>query len=133
MDSNYAHPLSPMTKVSTESREDYLEAIYLLSNISDGKIRSSELADYMHISRPSACNAVGRLKNEGFLTMDDKFLISLTDAGEQRAKQVYERHCFFEKLLLDAGVAVELARTEACHMEHAISNDSFIKLKTYLD
>lgn len=56
---------SPMTKVGAESREDYLEAIYVLSGMCDSMIKSSELAEYMNFSRPSVCNAVGRLKHEG--------------------------------------------------------------------
>ena len=119
---------NPVYRIQSESREDYLEAIYVFSRMCDGKIRSSELAEYMGFSRASVCRAVAALKSEGLLTMDDSFLLELTETSKQEAVKIYDKHKFFEDLLIRSGVESATARAEACRMEHGISDDSFRKL-----
>ncbi|WP_278581552.1 iron dependent repressor, metal binding and dimerization domain protein, partial [Eubacterium callanderi] len=41
----------------------------------------------------------------------------------------YERHCFFTEQLIAAGVDPRTAEADACRIEHAISDESFSKLK----
>lgn len=45
---------------------------------------------------------------------------------------MWERHCFFARLLEDAGVSAEVAPQEGCHMEHCLSEESFEKLRAML-
>ena len=70
-----------------------------------------------------------RLKQEGYVSVGKGRDLLLTDAGRCR---VYERHCFFTQLLLCAGVEPEQAEQDACWMEHAISEEGFVKLKEML-
>ena len=44
------------------------------------------------------------------------------------AEQTYEKHCFFTRLLVEAGVDPKTAEQDACRMEHVISPESFQKL-----
>ena len=44
------------------------------------------------------------------------------------AEQTYEKHCFFTRLLVEAGVEPKTAEQDACRMEHVISPASFQKL-----
>ncbi len=119
----------PMCRIQNESREDYLEAIYLLTEKSDGEVRSAKLARYMGFSKASISRAIGILKEEGYLHVDSEtLLLSLTNKGLAEAKRVYSKHCFFESQLLAAGVDRETAKKEACRMEHAVSDGSFQKL-----
>lgn len=60
--------------------------------------------------------------------MEDNYLY-LTDAGQEVAEKIFERHCFFKKRLMDAGVDEQTAEKEACLLEHDLSDDSFDKLK----
>lgn len=110
------------------SGEDYLEAVLILQK-KQGMVRSVDLARYMGFSKPSISHAVGVLKNGGFLTVDGDGFLHLTDIGREVAEKVYERHLFFTKQLVAAGVDLETAEQEACRMEHAISDTSFQKLK----
>ena len=55
--------------------------------------------------------------------MDDDFFLHLTDVGREVAEQTYEKHCFFTRLLIDAGVDPEMAEQDACRMEHTISEN----------
>ena len=123
----------PIQKVKTESRGDYLKSIYVFSRMSDGSIRSSELAEYMGFSKASVCRMMGIMKKDGLLTMDDDFAIRLTEKGEEEARKVYQKYCFFEQLLMEAGVSAEMACDEACRLEHMLSDESFFKLKAFFE
>ena len=48
------------------------------------------------------------------------------------AEQTYEKHCFFTRLLIDAGVDPKEAEQDACRMEHVISPESFAAIKKHV-
>ena len=110
------------------SGEDYLEAVLVLQK-EKGMVRSVDVARHMGVSKPSVCHAVTTLKEGGFLTMDGDFFLRLTDVGREVVEQTYEKHCFFTRLLIDAGVDPKEAEQDACRMEHTISESSFQQLK----
>ena len=110
------------------SGEDYLEAIFILKR-KNGVVRSVDVARHLDVSKPSVCHAVSTLKAGGFLTMDEDFSLRLTDIGREVAEQTYEKHCFFTRRLIAAGVDPQTAEREACRMEHTISQRSFELLK----
>ncbi|RHU85222.1 metal-dependent transcriptional regulator [Ruminococcus sp. OM08-7] len=110
------------------SGEDYLEAVLILQK-KQGMVRFVDLARHMGFSKPSISHAVGVLKNGGFLTVDDDGFLHLTAIGLGITEKIYERHLFFTEQLVAAGVDLETAEQEACRMEHAISEDSFQRLK----
>ena len=110
------------------SGEDYLETVLVLQK-EKGMVRSIDVAQRMGVSKPSVCHAVTTLKKGGFLTMDEDFSLHLTDVGREVAEQTYEKHCFFTRLLTEAGVDPKTAEQDACRMEHVISENSFQHLK----
>lgn len=110
------------------SGEDYLETILILQK-QCGMVRSVDVARYMSVSKPSVCRAVGVLRDGGFLEMDEDHFLYLTDAGREVAEKIYERHQFFTEQLIAAGVDPKIAEADACRMEHAISSESFARLK----
>ena len=110
------------------SGEDYLEAVLVLQK-EKGMVRSVDVARHMEVSKPSVCHAVTTLKKGGFLTMDEDFSLHLTDIGREVAEQTYEKHSFFTRQLVAAGVDPQTAEREACRMEHTISQKSFELLK----
>ena len=114
-----------------QSGEDYLEAILLLQKEKE-MVRSVDVARHMGVSKPSVCHAVNSLKDGGFLVMDEDRFLHLTDVGRDVAEKTYEKHCFFTHLLIDAGVEPKTAEQDACRMEHAISDNSFQKMKAGL-
>ena len=116
---------------ATTSGEDYLEAILVLQ-MQKGTVRSVDVARHMEVSKPSVSHAVATLRDGGFLTMDSDYFLHLTDVGREVAERTYEKHCFFIRLLVDAGVEPKTAEQDACRMEHAISDDSFQKIKSGL-
>lgn len=110
------------------SGEDYLETILILQK-QCGMVRSVDVARYMSVSKPSVCRAVAVLRDGGFLRVDDDHFLHLTDAGREVAEKIYERHQFFTEQLIAAGVDPKIAEADACRMEHAISSESFARLK----
>jgi len=110
------------------SGEDYLKAVYILQR-KKGNVRSADVASFMRVSRPSVSNATKLLRKGGFLVMNDDYTLHLTDSGRKIAEKLYERHQYFTERLMGAGVDADIAQAEACKMEHAISNDSFHKIK----
>lgn len=110
------------------SGEDYLETILILQK-QCGMVRSVDVARYMSVSKPSVCRAVAVLRDGGFLKMDEDHFLYLTDAGRKIAEEIYARHRFFTERLIAAGVDPETAEADACRLEHAISSESFARLK----
>ena len=110
------------------SGEDYLEAVLVIQK-KKGMVRSVDVARHLDVSKPSVCHAVSTLKEGGFLIMDENSFLFLTDVGREVAEQTYEKHCFFTRQLVAAGVDPQTAEREACQMEHTISQRSFELLK----
>ena len=110
------------------SGEDYLETILILQK-KLGMVRSVDVARHMEVSKPSVCHAVAILRDGGFLRMDEDHFLHLTEVGREVAEKIYERHCFFTERLIAAGVDPETAEMDACRLEHAISEESFQKLR----
>ena len=115
-----------------ESAEDYLESI-LMRRISKGYVRSSDVATDRGFSKPSVSRAMKNLRTDGYIEMDEKGYISLTEKGEAVAQSVYERHKLFSSMLIKLGVDEETALKDACRMEHALSPESFSKIKAYVE
>ena len=112
--------------------EDYLEALLLLER-ELGEAHGAELARRMGVSRASVSIAMKQLRQNGYITVDKGHRLCLTDVGRAVAVRIYERHCFFTELLLRAGGSFATAQRDACRMEHTISEESFSRLKEFMD
>ena len=115
-----------------ESGEDYIETIYLLKK-KKGLVRSIDVANELNFSRPSVSRAVGILKENGLITMEDDGELNLTEEGLRLAKKVYEKHTNLTTfLMMTAGVDAETAETDACRIEHIISPQTFKGIKKFI-
>ena len=112
----------------TSSMEDYLEAVLVLQQ-KHGYIRCVDVAGYLGVTKPSVSRAVKELSKKKCLLKKDDGTLSLTEQGRQIAQQIYEKHQFFTKQLIEAGVPRDIAVQDACRLEHIISETSFNKLK----
>lgn len=110
------------------SMEDYLEAVLVLQQ-KHGYIRCVDVAGYLGVTKPSVSRAVKELSKKKCLLKKDDGTLSLTEQGWQIAQQIYEKHQFFTKQLIEAGVPRDIAVQDACRLEHVISETSFNKLK----
>ena len=115
-----------------ESGEDYIETIYLLKK-RNGSVRSIDVAQELGFSRPSVSRAVSLLKENGYISMTQDGFLELTKEGDQKAESVYDRHTnLTDFLILTTGVDEKTAETDACRIEHIISQDTFLGIKKYL-
>lgn len=110
------------------SGEDYLEAIYVLKQ-KNGSVRSIDVARHLEFSKPSVSRAVGNLRTDGYLEMREDGELVLTDKGLKTAKNIYERHTILTAWFMSIGVSEETAAEDACRVEHAISEETFARLK----
>lgn len=114
-----------------ESGEMYLETILVLSK-QNPNVRSIDISEHMGYSKPSVSRAVGLLKSGGYITVDADGYITLTDSGRGIAEKIFERHTILTQLLIRLGVSPEVAASDACKIEHNISDESFEALKRHM-
>ena len=114
-----------------ESAEMYLETIYTLS-LNSTSVRSIDVAEALNYSRPSVSRAVGLLKKDGYLLMDEEGFLTLTEEGRALAEQIYERHTVLTAALEALGVDKETAAEDACKIEHDISDRTFDVIKAHM-
>ena len=107
-----------------ESAEDYLEQILMLLE-KKGHARSVDVAEGLHFSKPSVSVAMKKLRENGYIKMSPDGMISLTDQGYAIARKIYDRHQALTKYLIQIGVPEDIARKDACKIEHDLSDESF--------
>ena len=113
-----------------ESAENYLEAILRLRE-ANGMVRSIDIANHLGFSKPSVSVAMKKLRESGYIAMDEDGLISLCPAGEEIARRIYERHQLLTEFFTRLGVDPEVAAADACKVEHDLSEDTFQKIKEH--
>ncbi len=115
-----------------ESGEMYLETIYTLSQ-AKAHVRSVDVAEHMDYSRASVSRAMGLLKEQGYIVIDEEGHITLTETGRSLAVKINERHTILSKMFMALGVDPETAADDACRIEHVISDRCFAAVKAHFD
>lgn len=113
-----------------ESAEDYLESILSL-RIRQGNVRSIDIANELNFSKPSVSVAMKKLRESGYIQMDQNGSITLLPEGEEIAQRVYERHQLLTDYFVRLGVDPEVAAADACKVEHDLSEETFQKIKQH--
>ncbi len=114
--------------MTTGNREDYLINILRLTE-GEGVAKTTELASYMKVSPASVSEMIKVLAKEGLVDYQKYKGVSLTDKGLTLARQLRKKHHVVERFLTDyLNIDHETAHEEACRMEHAISDESAIKM-----
>jgi len=111
-----------------ESAENYLETILILRQ-RIGQVRSIDIVNEMNFSKPSISYAMKQLRENGYISMDESGYITLTEKGLEIAERVYERHKVLTDYLVSLGVDEDVAKADACRIEHVISPMSFEMIK----
>jgi len=117
----------------SKSLEDYLEAIYLIS-LDKNVVRVKSVVSKMDVKTASVIGALKKLEAKGYIEHERYGYIELTEEGEIRAANIYDKHSkllyFLNKIL---GVREDIAEKDACNMEHYISDDTFEKLIEFIE
>ena len=120
-----------MSNVLNESAENYLETILILSQKLP-VVRSVDIANELGFKKSSVSVAMKRLRENGYVNMDDNNLLTLTESGLAIARSIYERHQVISGYLMSIGVSEENALKDACRIEHVISAESFDAIKKHI-
>ena len=113
-----------------KSAEDYLEAMLMLKQ-ERGYIRSIDVAEKLGVTKPSVSYATKRLRESGYISFDPAGMILLLPPGLEIAERMYERHMLLSELLIGLGVEPEIAREDACKIEHDLSVESFDAIRRH--
>ena len=111
-----------------EASENYLEAILMLRE-KQAQVRSVDICNLLGFAKSTISVAMKKLKENGYVRIDQSGYITLTEIGEAIAAKIYERHVLIAKLFVFLGVDEETALKDACRIEHDISEESFQALK----
>ena len=117
----------------TGALEDYLETIYeLVRKQSFARVR--DIARARGVKAGSVSPALRRLADLGLVDYARREYVTLTEAGEHEARRVFARHQllskFFENVLQ---MPHEAAQSEACAMEHSLSDEGMDRLVRFFE
>lgn len=117
----------------TESLQMYLKAIYLVEQRKQAA-RATDVARELGVIPSSVTTALRALSRLDLVNYAPYDLITLTAEGRRTAKDIMHKYAalrdFFVKVL---GVDEETAETEACQMEHRISETVFDRLLHFVE
>jgi DtxR family transcriptional regulator, Mn-dependent transcriptional regulator len=103
--------------------EDYLKAIYQLSEEAKPVI-AARIAAETGVSPSTIFATLRRLAKEGYVTINRRKEIHLTNDGKKVAENIVRRHFLTERFLTDLlGLDWVKAHQEAHRLEHAISQE----------
>ena len=107
----------------SQAMEDYLKAIYLLSQ--DGKkVATSRLAEHLECSAASVTNMLQKLASLKLVDYQPYQGVDLTEAGTRVALEVIRHHRLIELYLKEVlGYSWDKVHAEAEELEHVISEE----------
>lgn len=114
-----------------ESGEMYLETILILSK-KNNMVRSVDIAEDMNVSKPAVSKSMAKLKEDAYIIIDSNGYIALTEKGRTVAEKIYERHTIITQVLINLGVDAKTAASDACKIEHDISDETFDIIKKHM-
>lgn len=117
----------------SQSIEDYLEILY--NNELKGQgVKITTLAKEMDVKKPSAHQAVAKLKEMGMVTHQTYGMIYLTEKGRKKGADVVKRHKLLYNFLTKVlNIPPKKAEIEACGIEHIVSEETIEALTEFLN
>ena len=120
-------------KALQKSGEDYLEAIYNILKKED-HAHSVNIAKMLNVSKPSTFKALQILAEKGYIEKENYGAVTLTKKGKEHAETVIKKHQAIRMLLIDIlKVSQETAESDACKIEHCLSEETTEKLFSFLN
>ncbi len=117
----------------TPAMEDYLEALLRLEK-QRGSVRVKELAEHLGLTNATVSTCIPKLNKLGLVESERYGPIRLTPLGREIAGRVLRREellvAFFQEVL---GLSEEMARREACLVEHSLSGETLVRLEAFLE
>ena len=115
-----------------ESSENYLETILILSKKLP-VVRAVDIANELGYKKSSVSIAMKHLREKEHILVSDAGFITLTESGRAIADMIFERHETLTTLFTTLGVPADIASEDACRIEHILSHESYMALKSILE
>jgi DtxR family Mn-dependent transcriptional regulator len=114
------------------SVEDYLKTVYVLSRNGSGA-STTEISRTLKVAPASVTEMLKKLAKSGYVNYSRYHGSTLTAKGVQEAQRVTRKHRLLEKFLSDVlHVRNDQVHTQACEMEHALSDEAEESLCRFL-
>lgn len=126
-------PMSDSARGLSRSVEDYLKAIYGISERGDAA-STSAIAEVLAVQPASVTGMVKRLAESGLLEHVPYRGVRLTASGNKEALRVLRRHRIIETYLCDRlGYSWDDVHEEAERLEHAVSDGLIERMAAAID
>jgi len=96
-------------------------------------VHSVDIANELGFSKPSVSVAMKNLRASGHILVDGEGHIKLTESGMDIAQCMFERHTLISDWLIILGVDRDTAISDACKIEHGMSEQSFRAVRTHIE
>ena len=115
------------------SVENYLKAIFHLSQRQEGWVKTKQLAERLEVSLPSATNMMQSLAEAGLVDYRPYHGVTLTGTGRLEALRVVRVHRLLEEFLVRTlGLGWDEVHDEAELLEHAVSDKLAARMDAFL-
>ena len=102
--------------------EDYLKVIYHLQQEREGRIKTSEIAEYLDVTSPTVTSMVDKLEERGLVEREKYKGVVLSTEGKRVALEVVRHHRLLESYLTEQlDYDWSEVHEEADRLEHHIS------------
>jgi len=113
-----------------ETIENYCKTVFEL-DAGEG-VKSVDIADALKISKISVSITLHKLRDESYIDMKRYGRVKLTDKGKCVARRISGKHKAIEDFLEHClGLERKKALSEACAIEHHLSDDTVKKLTNF--
>jgi DtxR family Mn-dependent transcriptional regulator len=115
-----------------KSVEDYLKAVYELSR-NGNAVSTTEISRTLKVAPASVTEMLKKLAEKGFVNYSPYHGSTLTQRGLQEGQNITRKHRLLEKFLFDVlHIRNDQVHTQACEMEHALSDEAEESLCRFL-
>jgi len=117
----------------TPTMEDYLEAIYNLSQ-EKRAVRVRDIAKKLGVKMPTVTSMLKTLSEKGMIDHEKYEYPELTGKGSDIGSQIDQRHQTLRRFLIDIlQIDHDQADEDACKMEHAVSPATLERIVDFME
>lgn len=115
-----------------KTKEEYIETIYALEK-RNGSAKTVKLSLEMGVRPSSVTEILQKLQNEGYVHYEPYKGATLTESGNKLARGLIKTHRIIADFLAIIGVKRELAESDACQIEHHVSQKTMVRLGKFVE
>jgi DtxR family Mn-dependent transcriptional regulator len=120
-------------KALTPTMEDYLEAIYNLSQEKKA-VRVKDIAERLGVKMPTVTNMLKTLSERGMIDYEKYEYLELTGRGSDIGSEIDQRHQTLKAFLTDIlQIDRDQADEDACKMEHSVSPTTLERMVEFME